>query len=307
MSRKISVVVPFYDEEDSVYNFFSVVIPILKSTNKLYEIVCINDGSKDSTLQRLLEQKRMIPQITIIDFSRNFGKEAAVTAGLDFATGDCIIPMDCDLQDPPELILDMLKKWESGFDVVLGKRVDRSEDTFLKRWTSNGFYKVSQWIMAVDLPSNVGDFRLMDRKVVDEVKKIKERTRFMKGLFAYVGFKTTYVEYKRPERKVGCTKWNYWKLWNYAIDGITSFSTVPLRMMTYIGALVAFVAFLRGIWIISSVIVNGIAVPGYPSLMVVILFFGGVQLMGLGIVGEYIGRIYIETKQRPIYIVKEIL
>lgn len=304
---KISVIVPFYNEEASIDAFFAAVVPILKMTNMDYEIVCINDGSKDCTLKKLLEKKSEIPEIMIIDFSRNFGKEAAVTAGLDFAAGDCVIPMDCDLQDPPELILQMLEKWKSGFEAVLGKRSDRSDDTFWKRFTSWGFYRLCRKLMDIDLPANVGDFRLMDRKVVEEMKKMRERTRFMKGLFAYAGFKTTYVEYKRPERCAGRTKWNYWKLWNYAIDGITSFSTVPLKMMIYFGLVVTILAFSRGLWIIGRVWFEGIDVPGYASLMVAILFFGGVQLIGLGIVGEYIGRIYLETKRRPIYIVREIL
>ena len=215
--------------------------------------------------------------------------------------------MDCDLQDPPELIFDMIKKWEDGFGVVLGKRADRSDDTWMKKTTSSLFYKLSKHLMSVDLPSNVGDFRLMDRKVVDEIKKLKESTRFMKGLFAYAGFKTTYVEYKRPERCAGKTKWNYWKLWNYAIDGITSFSTVPLKIMSYVGVLITLLAFVRGAWIACRALFFGIDVPGYASLMVTMLFLGGIQLLGLGIIGEYIGRIYTETKQRPIYIVKDII
>lgn len=306
-SKKISLIVPFYNEEDSIDSFFNTVIPILEKTEMCYEIVCINDGSKDKTLDNLLKQKHNNQQIKIVDFSRNFGKEAAITAGLDFAAGDCVIPIDCDLQDPPELILEMLKKWNSGFDIVLGKRIDRSEDTFFKRLTSWGFYKVCRRLMDVELPPNVGDFRLMDRKVVEEIKKMRERTRFMKGLFAYAGFKTACVEYKRPERHIGKTKWNYWRLWNYAIDGITSFSTVPLKIMTYTGLLVTILAFSRGLWIICRVLFAGIDVPGYASLMVAILFFGGVQLLGLGIIGEYVGRIYTETKQRPIYIVREVL
>lgn len=305
--KKISLIVPFYNEEDSIELFFNTVIPILKQTNMQYEVICINDGSRDNTLEKLLEQKQNNPDIRIIDFSRNFGKEAAITAGLDLATGDCVIPIDSDLQDPPQLIPEMLEKWELGFDVVLAKRIDRSKDTFLKRLTSWGFYKVSQKLMDVKMPSNVGDFRLLDKKVVDAVKKMREHTRFMKGLFSYVGFKTAYVEYKRPERSAGRTKWNYWNLWNYAIDGITSFSTVPLKIMTYVGLLLTILAFSRGLWIIGKVIFNGIDVPGYASLMVAILFFSGVQLLGLGIIGEYIGRIYTETKQRPIYIIREIL
>lgn len=304
--KKITVIVPFYNEEDSVDLFFDTVLSVLKDTHMSYEIICVNDGSKDGTLSKLLEQKQTIPTIKIINFSRNFGKEAAITAGLDFAIGDCVIPIDSDLQDPPELISEMLKKWELGFDVVLGKRIDRSKDTFFKRITSWGFYKVCEQFMDIELPSNVGDFRLMDRKVVEEIKKMRERTRFMKGLFSYAGFKTIYIEYKRPERSAGRTKWNYWRLWNYAIDGITSFSTVPLKIMTYTGLLLTFLAFSRGLWIIGKVIFTGIDVPGYASLMVAILFFSGVQLLGLGIIGEYIGRIYTETKQRPIYIVQDI-
>lgn len=307
MHSKISLIVPFYNEEASVDSFFSKVIPILVSTNRQYEIVCVNDGSKDDTLQKLIDQKSLCPQIVIVDFSRNFGKEAALAAGLDFATGDCVIPIDCDLQDPPELIIDMLKKWDDGFDVVLARRCNRSTDGIIKRGTSSCFYKISKFIMSIDMPENVGDFRLLDRKVVDELKKFTERTRFMKGLFAYAGFRSAYIDYSRPERAQGTTKWNYWKLWNYAIDGITSFSTVPLRMMSYLGLLITFFSFLFGLRIIINILIQGIDVPGYASTIVAVLFLGGVQLIGLGIIGEYIGRIYIETKKRPIYIVRSVL
>lgn len=275
-----------------------------------FEIICVNDGSKDSSLEKLIDQKNelaAICTIKIIDFSRNFGKDAALTAGLDYAFGDCVVPMDCDLQDPPELIGKMVEKWKEGNDVVLAKRADRSEDTVFKRLSASLFYKISDNLMSVQLPENVGDFRLMDRKVVDVIKNFPERMRFMKGLFAFAGFKSAVVEYKRPERARGKTKWNYWKLWNYAIDGITSFSLVPLKLSTYFGLLVTILAFSRGALIMYRVIRYGIEVPGYASLMVAILFFGGVQLMSLGIIGEYVGRTYIESKKRPIYIVKSII
>ncbi|MBR1734039.1 MAG: glycosyltransferase family 2 protein [Alphaproteobacteria bacterium] len=303
----VSIVVPFYNESDSVAIFFKKIIPILKKSKYKFEIVCVNDGSIDDTFEKLLTEKKRHAEIKIINFSRNFGKDSAITAGVDFSEGNCVIPIDCDLQDPPELILDMLQKWKEGFDVVLARRIDRSNDTFLKRITANLFYDIYNRISDYQLPKNVGDFRLMDRKVIDVIKNFQERTRFMKGLFSFVGFKTTYVDYVRPIREKGTTKWSYWKLWNYAIDGITSFSTFPLKICSYIGLFVTLIAFIRSFWIIFKVVFCGIDVPGYASLMVAMLFIGGVQMIFLGVIGEYIGRIYIETKQRPIYIVKDII
>jgi len=303
----ISIVVPFYNESESVDIFFEKVIPVLKKSKCSFEILCINDGSVDLTLEQLIKIKKKHKEINIIDFSRNFGKDAAITAGLDFAQGRCVIPMDCDLQDPPELIIEMLKKWKEGFDIVLARRCDRSADGFFKKLTAGLFYKVYNWISDFPLPENVGDFRLLDRKVVDILKTFPERKRFMKGLFAFPGFKTAAVEYKRPERKKGETKWSYWKLWNYAIDGITSFSTFPLKICAYFGVLVTLLAFGRGAWIFFRVLFYGIDVPGYASLMVAMLLLGGVQMISLGVIGEYVGRIYMESKQRPIYIVKNII
>ncbi len=307
INPKISIILPCYNESEVIADFFKIIIPILEQVNLSYEIVCINDGSKDDTKDKLLEQKRTIPQIRIIDFSKNFGKEAALTAGLDFAKGNCVIPMDCDLQDPPELIPEMIKLWKSGIEVVLAKREDRSDDTFAKRITAGWFYKVFNKLSDVEIPENVGDYRLMDRKVVDVVKSFPERKRFMKGLFSLAGFKSAVVGYKRPNRLKGESKWNYWRLWNYALDGVTSFSTFPLKISMYFGFLVTLAAFLRGSWIIFKVLFFGIEVPGYASLMTTLLFFGGIQLMSLGIIGEYIGRIYMETKQRPIYVIREII
>jgi glycosyltransferase involved in cell wall biosynthesis len=305
--KDVSVIVPFYNESEAIASFFQTIIPILKRMKLTFEIVCVNDGSKDGTLDLLIAAKKEYPQIKIVDFSRNFGKDAALTAGLDLAAGKCVIPMDCDLQDPPELIIDMIAKWREGFDVVLAKRTDRSDDTLAKRATAGLFYKIYNLLSEPKLPENVGDFRLMDRKVVDALKSFPERRRFMKGLFAFAGFKTAIVEYKRPERNAGSSKWSYLKLWNYAIDGITSFSTFPLKVSTYFGLFVTALAFTRGVWIFFRAIFFGIDVPGYASLTVAILLLGGVQLMSLGVIGEYVGRIYIESKQRPLYIIKEII
>ena len=304
----VSLVLPCYNEEEAINPFFEKVLPVLNRLNLSYEIVCVNDGSTDKTLEKLINFKKTFPQLKIIDFSKNFGKDAALSAGLDFSTGKCVIPIDCDLQDPPELIPEMIKIWKSqNVDVVLAKREDRSEDSFTKRATAGLFYKVFNMLSDLKIPENVGDFRLMDRKVVDVVKSFRERKRFMKGLFSLAGFRTSYVGYKRSVRIEGQSKWNYWKLWNYALDGVTSFSTVPLKISTYFGLLVTLLAFLRGGWILIRTLIFGVDVPGYASIMTAILFFGGVQLISLGIIGEYLGRIYLETKQRPLYIVREIL
>ena len=304
----LSLILPCYNEAETISSFFCKVLPILDQLEITYEIICINDGSIDDTLERLVEQKKTIPQLKIIDFSKNFGKDAALSAGLDFSMGKCVIPMDCDLQDPPELIPEMIEIWKSqNVDVVLAKREDRSEDSFTKRATAGLFYKIFNRLSDLKIPENVGDFRLMDRKVVNVVKSFRERKRFMKGLFSLAGFKCTSIGYKRPMRASGQSKWNYWKLWNYALDGVTSFSTAPLKISTYFGILVTLLAFLRGGWILIRTLIFGVDVPGYASIMTAILFFGGVQLISLGIIGEYLGRIYLETKQRPLYIVREIL
>ncbi|MDR1362191.1 MAG: glycosyltransferase family 2 protein [Holosporaceae bacterium] len=303
----VSLVVPFYNEAESVDVFFDKLGALLKKIDCPIEILCINDGSQDDTLDRLIKKKEIFHCIKIIDFSRNFGKDAALTAGLDFAKGNCVIPMDCDLQDPPELIAEMINKWKSGYDVVLAQRSDRSQDGFFKRITANLFYKIYNAMSEAKLPENVGDFRLLDRKVVEIINACPERKRFMKGLFAFAGFKTATIKYKRPPRKKGESKWDYWKLWDYALDGITSFSTFPLKIWTYLGVLITFLAFVRGFWIFFRAIFFGIDVPGYASLMTAILFLGGTQMISLGLIGEYVGRIYIESKQRPIYVVNDVI
>ena len=240
-----------------------------------------------------------------MSFSRNFYKEQALFAGLQEARGRCIIPMDADLQDPPELISKFIKKWEEGYEVVYGVRIDRQRDTLVKRLTAKIFYKIFNLVAETPIPENTGDYRLMDRKVVDAILEIRENKLFMKGIFSWVGFKSCGIEYKRPERVAGKTKFNYWKLWNFALDGITASTTLPLRIWTYIGCIIGSISALYAIYIIFKTIFMGVAVPGYASLLVSILFFGSVQLIVLGIFGEYLGRIFIEVKRRPRYIIDE--
>ena len=299
----ISIVCPFYNEEDVVDIFMDAIIPVMTDIGRSFEIVCVNDGSSDSTLEKLISAKKSRKNIRVVDLSRNFGKEAALTAGLDYSVGKAVVPIDADLQDPPELIKEFVKKWDEGYEVVLAKRVDRSKDKLGKRVTAKFFYKLHNKISKTKIPENVGDYRLMTRKVVDAVSKLPENQRFMKGVFAWVGFKTTVVEYKREERQAGETSFNSWKLWNFAMDGITGFSTVPLRIWLYLGVFISSISFLYGSFIILRTILLGIDVPGYASLLTIMLFLGGVQLIGIGVIGEYIGRMYMESKRRPPYIV----
>jgi len=300
----LSIVVPCYNEEDVISIFLNKIFSVLAYVNKDFEIVFVNDGSRDNTLAVLKEKAQEYDNVRVINLSRNFGKEAALTAGLDASRGEVVVPIDVDLQDPPELILDFIKKYEEGYDVVLGKRVDRTTDSFAKRISAEFFYKIHNKISDIEIPHNVGDYRLMSRRVVDELKKLPESQRFMKGLFAWLGFKTAVVEYKRDERIAGDSSFNGWKLWNFALDGITSFSTAPLRVWLYIGLVLAFISFIYGSWIILKTLLFGVDSPGYASIITVVLFLGGIQLMGIGILGEYIGRIYVESKNRPIYIVE---
>ena len=301
----ISIVCPFFNEENMVDLFMKEITAVVNELNKPFEVVCINDGSTDNTLAKLLQAKEDYPNMRIINFSRNFGKEAALTAGLDYAKGEMIIPIDADLQDPPELIKDFISYREKGYDVVVAKRVDRSNDSFAKKITAQLFYKFHNKIAQTKIPDNVGDYRLITRKVLNAIQKLPENQRFMKGIFAWVGFRTATVEYKRDNRKAGKTSFNGWKLWNFALDGITSFSNIPLRIWLYIGTFISFLTFLYGSFIILRTLILGVDVPGYASLLTVILFLGGIQLVGIGALGEYIGRIYMESKRRPLYIVED--
>lgn len=294
-----------YNEEEALAPFLDRLLPILTGTGESFEIICVNDGSRDATLERLLDARQQYPGIVVLNLSRNFGKEAALTCGIDYAGGKAVIPIDADLQDPPELIIEMLKLWRQGFDVVLAQRIDRSADHLLKRKTAEWFYWLHNAISDSSIPPNVGDFRLMDRKVVEALKALPERRRFMKGLFAWVGFRQAVIPYSREARQAGMSKFSGWHLWNFALEGITSFSTAPLRIWSYLGLCIALVAFAYGAFIVGRVLLLGRDMPGYASLITVILFLGGVQLIGLGVLGEYLGRIYLETKGRPVYIVRD--
>ncbi|AEG32180.1 glycosyltransferase family 2 protein [Thiomicrospira cyclica] len=302
----LSIVVPCFNEEAVIPVFLTTLIPILQSLELTYELVFINDGSRDKTLDVLLEQKQTYPEIRIINFSRNFGKEAALSAGIDFAQGKALIPIDVDLQDPPELIREMVRIWqEKNVDVVLAKRVDRSKDSFFKRWSANVFYRLNNLISDNRIPENVGDFRLVSRRCVEAIKMMGETQRFMKGVFAWVGFKTQVIEYQRDERQAGKTSFNAWKLWNLALEGITSFSTAPLRVWLYLGLVAWLLSITYGFWIILRTLIFGVDIPGYASMFTAILFLGSTQLIVLGVLGEYIGRIYLESKGRPLYIVEK--
>lgn len=298
----ISLVCPMYNEESMVEVFLNEIFKAMCDEAD-YEIICIDDGSTDNTLPLLLSIKSSCSRLRVISFSRNFGKEAALTAGLQHAKGDAIIPIDTDLQDPPEVIGILIQEWRRGFQVVLAKRKERLHDSWIKRISSKFFYKLHNKLSHQQIPSNVGDFRLMDRKVVDAINLLPERQRFMKGIFSWVGFRTTIVTYSRPARVFGYTKFNFWQLWNFALEGVTSFSTVPLKIWSYFGAIISLASFVYSLVIIFRTTVYGVDVPGYASLLVAVLFLGGTQLIGIGVLGEYIGRIYMEVKFRPLYII----
>lgn len=300
---KLSLVVPVYNEEEAVPLFYTAVRQELASFD--VEIVFVNDGSTDGTENELLRLSKLDPKVRAVMFTRNFGKEAALLAGIEAAIGDAVIPIDVDQQDPINVIPRLVERWQDGADVVLAKRIDRSSDGRLKRKTAEWFYRLHNLISAPKITENVGDFRLMSREVVDNIKQLGERNLFMKGLLSWVGGEVAIVDYVRAARVAGRPKFNGWKLWNLALEGITSFSTVPLRIWVYIGFSIAFVSFLYGAWMILDKLAWGNPVPGYASLLVSILFLGGIQLIGIGVLGEYVGRIYIETKARPRYVIRK--
>jgi glycosyltransferase involved in cell wall biosynthesis len=302
---ELSIVVPLYNEEANIDYLFQRLLSVLDGLGTTYEIVCVNDGSQDNTLQALLEYRHHCPALKIINLSRNFGKEIALTAGIDYAGGAAVIPIDADLQDPPELIEELVAQWRKGYDVVYAKRRSRQGESWLKRFSADAFYRTIGRMSKVPIPPNTGDFRLLDRRVVEALKQMPERTRFMKGLFAWVGFKQTSVLFDRQPRFQGKTKWNYWKLWNFAIDGITSFSLLPLKVWTYLGLIISLTSLLYASFLVIRTLIFGIDLPGYASLMVAILFLGGIQLITLGVIGEYLGRVYEEVKSRPLYLVRE--
>ena len=307
MSKFVSIVAPFYNEENAVEPFYLALRDVIDRIADIrFEIICVDDGSRDETLGKLLSLVDRDPRFSVIELSRNFGKEAALTAGLDAAKGDAVIPIDADLQDPPQLIPALIAAWQEGADVVLARRSDRDADTLSKRYTARLFYRLHNWLSEIQIPQDVGDFRLMDKAVVEALKQLPERQRFMKGLFAWVGFKSAVVKYSRDLRNLGSTKFSWVSLLNLALEGVTSFSTAPLRLCMYAGSITATATFLYASYILMRTLIQGIDVPGYASLLVAILFLGSLQLIGIGLLGEYVGRIYMETKQRPRYLVRKL-
>lgn len=303
MTRTVTVVVPAFNEGEAIRAFHERLARALEDMGEAWRVLYVDDGSTDDTASHIAELRRRDGRVGVMRLSRNFGKETAITAGLDHADGDAVIVMDADLQDPPELVPDLVAEWRRGWDVVYGRRSAREGDSLIKRFTAHGFYRLMHRVSDTAIPEDVGDFRLMDRRVVDALGQLRERNRFMKGLFAWVGFRQRELPYRREARHAGRSKWSYWRLWNYALDGITSFTVAPLKIATYLGLLTALGSFVYGAWIIVKTLVHGADVPGYPSLMVVILFLGGIQLIALGIIGEYLGRLFMESKQRPLYLI----
>ncbi|MCB4822820.1 glycosyltransferase family 2 protein [Roseicella aerolata] len=301
----LSVVVPAYNEAPVLQAFHRRLEAVMQRLGMSWEVVYVDDGSSDGTLDLLLALKAARPEVAVVALSRNFGKEAALTAGLDHARAtDAIIVIDADLQDPPEVIPDLVAAWREGVDVAYAQRRSRAGETWLKRTTASAFYRVMQRLGGpVRMPADTGDFRLMSRRAVDALLQLRERHRFMKGLFAWVGFPSRAVLYDRDPRAAGSTKWNYRRLWTLSLEGITSFTTFPLRVATWLGLATAAFALVFGGWVVLKALLYGNPVPGYPSLMTVVLLLGGVQLVTLGVIGEYLGRVFNETKGRPLYVV----
>jgi len=299
--------VPAYNEEDVLPEFHETLVNVLLKLQVNLEIVYINDGSNDNTLEVINDLRSKDKRVTLINLSRNFGKEIALTAGLHKAAGDAVVVIDADLQDPPELIPELIKEWEKGYDVVYAKRTFRGGESLLKKTTAHFFYRIIQRVGKFTIPEDTGDFRILSRRAVNALNTFKEQHRFMKGLFSWIGFKQKAVHYQRDARRAGESKWNYWHLWNFALDGITSFTIAPLKISTYIGLITAFGSFGYGIYMVIETLLHGNEVAGYPSLIVIVLMLGGVQLVAIGILGEYLGRVFNETKQRPLYFISEYL
>jgi glycosyltransferase involved in cell wall biosynthesis len=307
---KLTVVVPAYNESEGLRDFHARLAavfdgPDFNGLDLETEVLYVDDGSRDDTYAIMSALRGEDPRVSTLKLSRNFGKELALTAGLDHADADAVVVIDADLQDPPELIPTFVRHWREGYDVVYGTRASRAGESGFKKMTASGFYRVMGRLSQVPIPRDTGDFRLLSRRALDALKQLRERQRFMKGLFTWVGYRQLAVVYHRDPRHAGASKWNYWRLWNFAIDGITSFSGAPLKLATYVGLATAALAFVFGLWVFGKALLFGDAVRGYPSLMVMVLFLGGVQLVALGVIGEYLGRLYVESKQRPLYLIDE--
>ncbi len=304
--KKITIIIPAYNEEESLPHLYERLEKLMDSVKKYqFEILFVNDGSKDNTIELIKEYREKDDRICYVDFSRNFGKEIAMIAGLDYATGDCVIFMDADLQDPPELIPELVKYWEEGYDDVYAKRNSRKGETWLKKFTSKMYYKILQYLTNVPIQKDTGDFRLLDRRCVNALKKMRESQRNSKSMFSWIGYKKKEVLYDRDPRVAGRTKWNYKKLVDLAIDGITSFTTSPLRISTYISIPTFILLFVYFIYVIAKCIITSTAIQAYQAIILLILFFSGVQILLFGIIGEYLGRIFNESKNRPLYLVNE--
>lgn len=300
----LSIVVPVFNEQEVLPEFHRRACSVLDGLAMHSEIIYVNDGSSDDTIEVLNQLGTLDARVRIVDLSRNFGKEIALTAGLDHAHSDAVVVIDADLQDPPELIPELVARWAEGYDVVYAQRTSREGEGSIKKLTAYLFYRVIRKVSNVDVPPDTGDFRLLSRRAVEALSQLRERHRFMKGLFAWIGYPQIAVPYRREPRFAGTTKWNYWKLWNFALEGITSFSCAPLKVATYLGLLTAFTAFTFGLYILLQTVIFGNPVPGYPSLMVAIAFLGGMQLLGIGVLGEYMSRMFMESKNRPLYLLK---
>lgn len=302
-TQRLTVVVPAFNEGDGLRALHARLSAVFDALPVAADMLFVDDGSRDDTWDVIADLAAADPRVAGLKLSRNFGKELAMTAGLDHVDADAVVVIDADLQDPPELIPVFVQRWQEGYDVVYGRRTRREGEGWFKKATAAGFYRLMGRLSSTPIPRDTGDFRLMSRRALDALAKLRERHRFMKGLFTWVGFNQCAVDYERDARHAGRSKFNYWKLWNFAIEGITGFSTAPLRVATYFGLFVAMAAFGYGAWIIAKTLLWGEDVPGYPSLMTVMLFLGGVQLIALGVIGEYLGRLYEESKQRPLYLV----
>jgi glycosyltransferase involved in cell wall biosynthesis len=306
-TQLLSVVVPVFNEQETIPSFYARTKNVLTKNGLNHEIIFVNDGSSDQSLETIRFLMTSDDTISLVSLSRNFGKEIAMTAGFDHAQGDATVVIDADLQDPPELIPEMIDKWKQGYDVVYATRIEREGETAIRKLTAKWFYKLLQRSTNIPIPRDTGDYRLLSRRALNALNSLRERNRFMKGLYSWIGFPQVSIPYHREARYAGASKWNYWKLWNFALEGFTSFTTVPLKVATYLGMVTSFGAFSFGIYVLVKTLLYGDPVAGYPSLMVTLLFLGGVQLTALGIIGEYLGRLFDESKNRPLYIVSEYL
>lgn len=308
MAKKISILVPCYNEEASLPLFYLELLKVMSEMSLSqydWELLFVNDGSKDGTLEIIKKLRDADRRVCYVDLSRNFGKEKAMLAGFDYVTGDCMIIMDADLQDPPSLILEMVSYWEQGYDDIYAKRISRGEESWLRKSSSLLFYRILQKTTNIEVLQNVGDFRLLDKNCIEALRKIRESERYTKGMFCWIGFHKKEILFDRGDRVAGKSAWNFWSLFSLAIDGITSFTTLPLRMSSVFGFFVSIIAFVSMIFFLVKTLMFGDSVQGFPTLITVILFLGGVQLIAIGVLGEYIARIFNETKNRPTYIVRE--